>query len=37
MHIFFITIRTDMKCVKVTSRTVVGNRVAVFQRQLFTC
>ena len=39
MYIFFRTIRTDTKCVKVTTctRTVVGNRAAVFKGQLFTC
>ena len=33
----FRTIRTDTKCVKVTTRTVVCNRAAVFKSQLFTC
>ena len=37
MYIFFRTIRTDTKCVKVTTRAVVGNRAAVFKSQLFTC
>ena len=34
-HVYlFIIIRTDTKCVKVTSRTVVGNRVVVVSRSL---